>query len=57
MDEVYARSPMTDTWYRVTEYEERGENGQIVAKQKEEVDREDVPEEWQKAILNNMEDN
>lgn len=55
MDEVYARSPMTDTWYRVTDYEEAGPGGKIVAKSKEEVEREEVPEEWQKAILNNME--
>jgi len=36
---------MTGTWYRITEWEERdGEH--IVARQKEEVVREDVPQEW-----------
>lgn len=55
MDEVYAHSELTDTWYRVTDYEEAGPGGKIVAKSKEEVDREDVPDHWVKAIENNSE--
>jgi len=43
--ERYGFSRMTGTWYRITEWEERdGEH--IVARQKEEVVREDVPQEW-----------
>lgn len=44
-DPRYAYSALTDTWYRVTEYEELGD-GQIRAKSKEEVPREDVPQRW-----------
>jgi len=53
MDEAYAYSELTDTWYRVHDYEEVGPNGKIVANGKTEVDVEDVPERWQKAIRNN----
>jgi hypothetical protein len=55
MDEVYAYSELTDTWYRVDDYEEAGPDGKIVANGKTEVDQEDVPEHWQKAIKNNAE--
>lgn len=49
-DPVYARSPVTGNWYRVTDYEKAGEDGRIVANEKEEVPREEVPEDWQDAI-------
>jgi len=55
MEEVYAYSELTDTWYRVHDYEEVGPNGKIVANGKTEVNQEDVPEHWQKAIRNNAE--
>jgi len=54
MDEVYSKSPLTGKWYRVTDWDEAGENGKIVAKSKEEVDREEVPDHWIKAIENNL---
>lgn len=40
----FAYSMMTDNWYRVTEYEDLGD-GQIKAKSKEKVDREEVPQD------------
>jgi ribosomal protein L37E len=48
-DPRYARSPLTGKWYRVSDWDEL-EDGKIVAKSKEEVDREDVPEHWAEAI-------
>lgn len=44
-DPIYAYSRVTDTWYRVTEYD-RVEGEKIVAKEKVEVDREAVPQAW-----------
>jgi len=52
-DEIYAYSEVTDTWYKVHDYKEAGPGGKIVANGKTEVDQEEVPEEWQKAIRNN----
>jgi hypothetical protein len=43
--EKYGYSRLTDTWYRVTEWEDLG-GGKIKAKSKKEVPREDVPQEW-----------
>lgn len=43
--ERYGYSRMTDTWYRVTEWEDLGD-GKIKAKSKKRVPREDVPQEW-----------
>jgi hypothetical protein len=45
----YAKSPLTGTYYRVTEWEDRGD-GKIVAEQKHEVDRDEVPEVWLAAL-------
>lgn len=42
--EHFAYSQLTDTWYRVFDYEDRG-NGRIVANGKGEVDENDVPKE------------
>lgn len=44
-DPRYAYSMLTDTWYRVTDYDDLGD-GKIVAKNKEPVDREEVPKAW-----------
>lgn len=44
-DPAYAHSPMTDTWYRVWDYERLGD-GEIQATDKEEVGREEVPQRW-----------
>lgn len=46
--ERYAKSPLTGNWYLVTKWEERPdlEKGRIVARQKEEVDESEVPEEY-----------
>lgn len=41
----YGYSQLTDTWYRVSDWEDLGE-GRIRAKAKEEVDRSEVPPEW-----------
>ena len=46
--ERYGYSILTDTWYRVTEWDDIGD-GRIQAKSKEEVPREDVPKEWLEA--------
>jgi len=43
--ERYGYSRLTDTWYRVTDWEDLGD-GKIQAKSKEEVPREEVPQEW-----------
>lgn len=45
MTERYGYSQLTDTWYRVTDYEDLGDD-KIRAKNKEEVPREEVPQEW-----------
>jgi len=44
-DPVYARSPLTGNWYRLDEYEDLGD-GKFRAKEKTEIDREDVPQQW-----------
>jgi len=47
LDHRYAYSQLTDTWYRVDDWEVHNEEkGQIVAKSKTEVKREDVPQHW-----------
>ena len=46
----YAQSPLTGTYYRVTEWDEHEGRGKIVAREKHEVDREEVPEVWLAAI-------
>jgi len=43
--ERYCYSRLTDSWYRVTDWEDLGD-GQIRAKSKDEVDREEVPQKW-----------
>ena len=43
---VYAYSRLTDSWYLVDDYERAGDDGRIVAKSKQPVDRENVPQEW-----------
>lgn len=43
--ERYGYSTLTDTWYRVTDWKDLGD-GKIQAKSKEEVPREEVPQEW-----------
>lgn len=43
--ERYAKSPLTGNYYRVTKWKDLG-GGKIQAQQKEQVDREDVPDEW-----------
>ena len=46
-DNRYAYSRLTDTWYRVDEWEWRNEaKGQMIAKSKTEVNRDDVPQKW-----------
>lgn len=46
----YAYSLLTDTWYRVSEWEDLGD-GKIQAKGKVEVPREEVPQEWLDATV------
>jgi len=46
---VYAYSKVTDSWYRVSEYEQK-DGDKIIAKEKREVDKDDVPQEWINAI-------
>ena len=41
----YAKSPVSDTYYRVTEWVDCGE-GKIEARKKHEVDDDEVPEVW-----------
>lgn len=48
-DPIYAHSKLSGEWYRVFEYEDLGD-GKICAKSKEEVPREDVPQEWIDAL-------
>jgi len=51
-DPIYAKSELTDSWYRVWEYERKdGEN--IIAKSKTEVSKEEVPDQWVDRIENN----
>jgi hypothetical protein len=40
----FAYSRLTDTWYRVTEYEDHGD-GKLTAKSKTIIDRSEVPDE------------
>lgn len=39
----YGKSPVTGQWYRVTEWEDLGE-GKMIAKSKEAVDEDEVPD-------------
>jgi len=48
-DPIYAYSRLTDTYYRVTEYDDLG-GGQIRAQSKEKIEREAVPEAWLEAL-------
>lgn len=41
----YAYSKLSDTWYRVHDWE-HVEGNRIIANSKEEVAREEVPQEW-----------
>ena len=43
--ERYAYSQLTDTWYLLHDWEDLGD-GQIRAKSKEPVGREEVPQQW-----------
>ena len=43
--EQYAYSFLTDTWYRVHDWEDRGD-GKILSQSKEEVSAEEVPDRW-----------
>lgn len=47
--ERYAQSPITGDYYRVTQWVDHGD-GKIQARQKEEVDRSDVPKQWLEAL-------
>jgi hypothetical protein len=47
--ERYARSPMTGCYYRVTKWVDKGD-GKLVCHEKEEVEREDVPDRWLEAL-------
>ena len=47
--ERYAKSPLTGKYYRVTSWVDLGD-GKIQSREKEEVDRSEVPEEWLEAI-------
>lgn len=42
-DAKYGRGAVTGQWYRVTEYEDLGD-GKLIAKSKQEVDRDEVPQ-------------
>lgn len=45
--ERYAYSELTNTWYRVMKWEwVDKENGKLVAKEKTEVDKSEVPKAW-----------
>lgn len=54
LDARYARSPVTGRYYRVTEWVSFGD-GSIQAREKEEVEADDVPERWKFLIANNGE--
>lgn len=43
--EIYARSPLTGAYYRVEEWV-RYDDGRIQSREKTEVDRSEVPDEW-----------
>ena len=45
----YAKSPMTGTYYRVTKWIDHGD-GKIQAREKHEVDKDDVPQVWLEEI-------
>jgi len=45
-----SRVLLTDTWYRVFDYEVAGDEGQIIANGKEEVDPSEVPEEQRRRV-------
>jgi len=53
-DVCYAKSPVTGNWYRVTEWDSRGD-GKIVSESKEKVDKSEVPGEWVTATEKRME--
>jgi len=56
-DYRYAYSRLTDTWYRVDQWEWRNKaKGQIIAKSKTEVNRDDVPEKWTKGVAERVND-
>lgn len=44
-NERYGYSKITDTWYRLDDWEDLGD-GKVRAKGKTEVPREEVPQEW-----------
>jgi len=46
--ERYGYSKLTDTWYLLHDWEDLGD-GKLRAKSKEEVPREEVPQEWLEA--------
>lgn len=48
VEKRYGYSRLTGRWYRVTDWEDLGD-GKIVAKSKEEVPREEVPEAFLEA--------
>lgn len=50
----YGYSEMTDTWYRVDDWEDLGD-GEILATSKEEVPKEEVPQEWIDAVQGGVE--
>ena len=55
--ERYGYSRLTDTWYRVDEWEWRNKaKGQIIAKSKREVKRDDVPRKWLKGVAEDVSD-
>lgn len=48
-DPVYAKSPLTGEYYRVSDYDDLGD-GKIVCHEKEVVDRDEVPDRWLEAL-------
>ena len=48
-DVRFGYSKTTGNWYRVTEWEDL-DAGKMIAKEKEEVDEEEVPERWRGAL-------
>lgn len=52
----FMKSAITDQWYRVTKWEDvDGKPGRHIAKEKEPVDEEDVPDRILKAAENSTE--
>lgn len=49
LEERYGRSPITGTWYRVTEWTDLGD-GTMLAKEKEPVHESEVPPAWRGAF-------